>query len=197
MRIFILLLLLGFSKITSAQTSPETKQFFHLAIGNAHTARPFSDFSSLFYRDFHPLLEAGWDEVLKNGKNHQFMVQLSLGYLFHRWVQQNLSLSLNGAYYHRIINNWSLGIKPGIGYQLSIPHGRVYKITDNGLEDKGHILRSQFIANLGFQLDRKLNDKGTSIFMEYNQRIQTPFVREYVPLLPYNQILVGLNLPVH
>ena len=36
--------------------------------------------------------------------------------------------------------------------------------------------------------------KPLSVFATYQQRIQTPFVKSYVPLLPYNTLMLGCKI---
>jgi hypothetical protein len=193
MRSFLLLLLLPVS-LLRAQPNNHHK-YLSIAFTNAHTARPFGSFSSLFYKDFHPGIEAGYGSILKKAKNHMLSAELRMGYLYHRWVQHNIAFSLNGGYHYKI-SSWSVGVKPGIGYQLSIPDSKVFEITGNNLEAKGNVLRSQFIANVGLSVDKQINDRGMKIMLEYQQRLQTPFINEYVPLLPYNILFIGFSMPL-
>ena len=34
------------------------------------------------------------------------------------------------------------------------------------------------------------------LFIHYQQRLQMPFVKSYVPILPYNSFLIGITKPV-
>jgi hypothetical protein len=182
--------------VSEAQSTSTKPRYLSFAVSNSHTAKPFGSFAGLFYKDFHPGIESGYGIIEKSQKKYELFVDFKLGYLFHRWVQHNISLSVNGGYRYLLNPTWGAGAKLGVGYQLSIPTSKVYTFGDDGLKDEGHIVRSQFITNLGFFTDKKINDKGMRIFMEYQQKIQTPFIREYVPLLPYNNLLLGLSIPV-
>jgi hypothetical protein len=33
--------------------------------------------------------------------------------------------------------------------------------------------------------------------MEYQQKIQAPFIKEYVPILLYNSLLLGVAVPIN
>jgi hypothetical protein len=35
------------------------------------------------------------------------------------------------------------------------------------------------------------------VFVTYQQRIQTPFIKSYVPLFPYNSLMVGFKRSLH
>jgi hypothetical protein len=53
-----------------------------------------------------------------------------------------------------------------------------------------------FNAGAGFILD-PASSRPMKIFASYQQRVQLPFVKSYVPLLPYNGLLIGLSRPLH
>lgn len=194
MQLFLLLVFI--SPTLNAQIAAPKKQYYRFAISNSHTAKPFGSFSALVYRDIHPGFEFSRGKILKNKNNHQWLGELTIGYLWHRWVQHNLALSVNGGYRKVLGENWGATAKIGGGYQVSMPTGNVYAITDDGVKAKGHVLRSQVIAAISLSADKKINVKGVKAFMEYQQKIQAPFITEYVPLLPYNTVLIGCTLPI-
>jgi hypothetical protein len=196
MKAQLLLFLLLFCYCIHAQKlATRHHHYYRFAFSNSHTAKPFGSFSSLFYKNLHPGTEVSHGKILDSKKNHQWLAEITMSYLWHRWVQHSLALSLNGGY-RRIVNDtWGGTVKFGGGYQLSMPTGKVYTIHGGTLKEKINPLRSQFIAALSLGADKKINDKGLSVFMEYQQKIQTPFIKEYVPLLPYNILLVGVTVP--
>lgn len=181
-----------------AQTSKDKKQrYYKIAISNSHAAKPFGSFSSLFYKDFHPGLEIGYETILKDKNKNQWFLEMNLGYMFHRWVQHNISLYVDAGYRYAVTSSWSAQIKLGGGYQLSIPHSKVFIITESeGLTKKKNSGRSQVIGNLTLGISKALGPS-SRVFMEYQQKIQAPFIKEYVPLLPYNSLLLGVRVPVH
>ena len=196
LKFFSLCLLL--SLYLQGQEAPTAKaRYYRFAISNSHTAKPLGSFFSLFHKEFHPGFEISRGKILKQANKHQWLGELTLSYLYHRWVQQNLALSANGGYRRLFGENWGAVAKLGAGYQLSMPAGKVYAITDNGLKEKGHILRSQAIAAISIGADKTINQRGVKLFMDYQQKIQTPFINEYVPLLPYNTLLLGASFPIH
>ncbi len=181
-----------------AQLAPkEHHPYYVVAVSNSHTGKPFTSFSSLFYKEVHPGATLGYGKQLRNIRNHQWNLEITMNYMFHRWVQHNIGFSVNGGYRHSLGSSWGATVQLGGGYQLSIPTGKVFSITSAGLKNKGHVLRSQFITQLGLIADRKINSKGARVFMEYQQKLQAPFIKAYVPLLPYNNLLLGVSIPVH
>jgi hypothetical protein len=56
--------------------------------------------------------------------------------------------------------------------------------------------RSQGIASLSFGIGKEFKKLSrTRFFLEYQQRLQTPFIQSYVPLLPTNIMKVGVSIP--
>lgn len=191
-------LCLLFSLNLAGQVTPPSKaKYYRFAISNSHTAKPLGSFLSLFHKEFHPGFEISAGKILKQAKKHQWLGELTLSYLYHRWVQQNGAVSANGGYRRLIGESWGASVKMGAGYQASLPAGKVYAITDNGLKEKGNTLRSQVIAAISIGADKTINDRGVKLFMDYQQKIQMPFIKEYVPLLPYNTLLLGASFPIH
>lgn len=196
----ILLLLLISATFLQAQTSKNPRQrYYKIAVSNSHAAKPFGSFSSLFYKDFHPGLDLGYESVLKDKKKHQLFLEMRLSYMFHRWVQHNIALYADAGYRYAVTSSWSAEIKLGGGYQLSIPNSKVFIITESeGVKKKRNLGRSQVIGNLGLGVSKALgSSSGTRIFMEFQQRLQAPFIKEYVPILPYNSLLLGVATPLY
>ena len=195
----VLLPLLAAGLILDAQTSrPGREKSFKILISNSHAAKPFGSFLSLFYRDFHPGVDLGYESVIKNGIKSQWFLEGRLGYMFHQWVQHNIALYGDLGYRYAPFPGWSAEMKLGIGYQLSISNSNLFRITESeGLKKKKNYGRSQLIGNLGFGIGKKIHPKSDfRVFLEYKQQIQTPFINEYVPILPYNSMLIGVAIPL-
>ena len=192
-----LLMLLITSTFLQAQTSKTEKQhYYQVAVSNSHSAKPFGSFLSLFYEDFHPGIDFGYGSVLKSGNKYQWFLEGRLSYMYHRWVQHNIALYALGGYRHSITPSWSAEIKLGGGYQHSIPNSKLFTITESeGVEKKKNLGRSQAIASLSLGIGKNISPHGIRVFMEYKQQIQTPFIKEYVSILPYNSLLIGVAIP--
>ena len=88
----------------------------------------------------------------------------------------------------------------GAGYLHSIPATAKLKLDNNGeyKNDKG-IGRAQAMAVLNFSagyIPHPLGARPLKIFITYQQLLQTPFVKAYVPILPYNILLIGATVPL-
>ena len=189
-----LLLLLTYF-LQGQQAKKTDTAYYRFALSNSQTAKPFGKLSSLVYKDFHPGVELAYGRS-KTKNNHQWLRELVLNYLFHRWVQHNLSLSVNGGYRYFQTSSWGAKVMLGAGVQGSMPTEKVFDISGNGIKEGQHIVRPQFVASFSVGLDKKINDRGMTIFLQYQQKVQTPFIKEYVPLLPYNTLMLGIGLPV-
>ena len=82
----------------------------------------------------------------------------------------------------------------------SIPATAKLKLSDNGeyKNDKG-IGRSQALAAANFSIGYAIHRsaiKSAKVFITYQQFLQTPFVKAYVPILPYNSLLIGCSIPL-
>jgi hypothetical protein len=196
----LLLSMVTLATCLKAQTPNTPKQgYYKIAVSNSHAAKPFGSLSSMFYKDFHPGLDIGYRSVLKNKKKHQWFLEGRASYMFHRWVQHNIALYADAGYRYAITSSWSAEIQLGGGYQLSIPDSKLFTITESeGVKKKKNFGRSQVIGVLGLGIGKALSSSsGTRVFMEYQQKIQAPFIKEYVPILPYNNLLLGIATPLY
>ena len=194
---YFLFLFLVFVHISQGQTNGNSKsKYLKFSVSNSHTARPFGSFTSLLYRDFHPGAEIGFESTSKNKNRRVWFYEARLGYMFHQWVQHNVALFANVGYRHELLPSWFGEVKLGGGYQHSISNSKVYEISADGLRKKRNLGRSQAIANFSIALSKKLLPASDNyLFLEYRQQVQTPFIKEYVPVLPYNTMLVGVKFP--
>lgn len=193
---FVLFLLVVVIVLQAQTDNKASRKFFRVAVSNSHAAKPFGSFSSLFYQDFHPGVEIGYESILNSKDRRQWFYEIRIGYMFHQWVQHNISLYGDIGYRYEVVPLWFAAIKLGGGYQLSIPDSKVFEITESdGVKKKNNTGRLQMIGNFGASVTKNFSD-AVFVFLEYKQQIQTPFIREYVPLLPYNSILIGIKIPL-
>jgi hypothetical protein len=168
-----------------------------IALTNAHTAQPFGSFGRLLYRDWHPGVEAGMSFSRSAKKNHEWFQTINAGYFYHRWVQHTISLYSELGYRYKLPLHFAAGAKLGIGYLHAIADSKVYKIdAETGIKKKTNLGRPQGMASFSLELQKSISKNNKKIFVEYQQRLQFPFVKNYVPLLPYNMLMVGLTMPV-
>jgi hypothetical protein len=88
--------------------------------------------------------------------------------------------------------------KLGAGYMQAIPDSQIFILeNDKGYVKKNNFGRAQAILNFGLSLQKQFTKPGGKIFLEYQQRLQVPFIPSYVPVLPYNILMIGCSFPMH
>jgi len=193
---YCLLLLLFITTFASAQKKREIS----IAFVNAASAYPFSQFSRLATGIAQPGVEAGYGFNWKTKSRHDWYQEIKFGYLYHRYVQHALSLYSDVGYRYKFSKHWIAQSALGAGYLHSIPATAKLKLNNNGeyKNDKG-IGRAQAMAVLNFSggyILNPLSARPLKIFITYQQLLQTPFVKAYVPVLPYNSLLIGASVPL-
>ena len=171
--------------------------FVSIAFTNSHTAMPFAKFSKLFTGNYHPGFEISTGFNWKTKPKHDWFQAFDFGYSYHRWVQHSLVLYTELGYRYKFPAGFSAETKIGAGYMRAIiatqtfsdgiEKGKQYSKISSG--------RSQGIASFSVGISKKLNAHSRSaFFLQYQQRIQVPFIQSYVPLLPYNIIKAGVSV---
>ena len=170
---------------------------FSIAFTTLHTAFPFASFSHLFTKEFHPGFEAGTGFNWRTKKKHDWIQTFQFGYSYHRFVQHSLALYSEFGYRYKILKSFSSTAKIGTGYLNAIPVGKIFKLQDDGTyKKKMNLGRPQVMASFTLGISKRFSS-GTVVFIDYQQRLQFPFIKSYVPLLPSNIILIGITIPLH
>jgi hypothetical protein len=192
-----LLILLFASTLTTAQNG----KAISVAFLNTASAYPFSQFGKLMTGVEHPGLEIGYNFNWKTKSKHDWFQEIKVAYFYHRFVQHGIPFYADIGYRYKFSHAVTAQVAAGAGYMQSIPATAKFKLGDNGeyKNDKG-IGCSQAIAvlNLGTAYTiRPASKKSLKIFISYQQFLQTPFVKAYVPILPYNSLLIGCSIPLN
>jgi hypothetical protein len=187
-----IVILCGLSVFAQSQKT----NYWKIGITNSQTARPFAKFSALFYSPIHPGFELGYMKSQRVGKHGEWQLEPAISYTYHRWVQHNISIAFNEYYRHCLPAGFNISGRLGAGYQLSIPTSKVYELSGETIKAKKFSGRSQFIINAAIGADKRINKQGLMVGLLYQQKIQTPFVKNYVSLLPYNSMMISLTIPI-
>jgi hypothetical protein len=169
-----------------------------LALTNNHSAYPFASFSKLFSGPYHPGFEMGYGFNWTSSKKHDWYQQFRAGYFYHRFVQHGIPLYTQIGYRYRAWDQVNFNAALGAGYLHSIPATAVLKLNNNGEYEKAKgIGRPQALVNFSvggrYAIHKKANSP--TVFLQYTQQLQTPFINSYVPLLPYNSMALGISMP--
>ena len=172
----------------SALLSPIRRRLCHLA-----------SFLKLFTGNYHPGAEVSTGFDWKTKTRHDWIQSFSLGYSYHRWVQHSIVLYTELGYRYKFPAGFSFETRLGGGYMRAILATETFSdgVEDGKQYSKITSGRSQGIATLSFGINKKIKKPfDCMFFLHYQQRIQTPFIQSYVPLLPYNIIKTGVTIPL-
>ena len=180
--------------------SAQKNRNISIAFLNTGSGYPFSQFGKLVSGIEHPGIEIGYGFNWKSKNKHDWFQEIKLGYFYHRFVQHAIPLYTDIGYKYKFSRKLTAQIALGAGYLHSIPATAKLKLGDNGeyKKDKG-IGRAQAIAVVNFGAGYIIHPAGKrplKIFATYQQFLQTPFVKAYVPILPYNSLLIGGSIPL-
>ena len=193
-----LLLFAGYFFLSSVLFAQKQQRQISLEITNSHSAYPFGKFASLFTSPYHLGFLVGYEFNWKTKPKHDWFQTFKGGYFFHRFVQHSIPLYTATGYRYKFSKNFQLSAALGIGYMHSIPLMDQYRLNNNGeYKNSKGIGRGQAIINFTPGINYIIpSKKATTIFVNYQQQIQAPFIKSYVPLLPYNIISFGFKMPL-
>ncbi|MBK7560475.1 MAG: hypothetical protein WAT34_13670 [Chitinophagaceae bacterium] len=182
-------------------TRAQKPKYINIAIFTTQNAMPFGKFAGMFKEIFHPGIEFSYGKTLHSAKKHDWFTELNLAYFFHRFVQHGIPLYLNAGYRYKFNKRLAGETSIGAGYMHSIPATAKLKLNDNGdytNDKKAGRMQAMGTYTIKFSYVLSHNSANPiSIFTSYQQRVQFPFVKSYVPLLPYNSLFIGISKPIH
>lgn len=179
-------------------SAAQSNRQLSIAVTNNVTATPFSKFGELFSTPFHPGVELGYGFNWKTKEHHDWFQTIKAGYFYHRFVQHAIPVYTTYGYRYKFSPTWSAETSVGAGYLHSIPATAKYKLNSNGdYENNKGLGRMQAMVPLNLGTSYTMNPKAkrpASFFALYQQQLQMPFIKSYVPLLPYNSFLLGVRI---
>ncbi len=182
---------------TCCTAMAQPKRYFSAAWTDQCTTYPFARAIGLVKEPLHPGFELAWGKDLKIKAKHDWYREILAGYFYHRFLQHGIPLYIRYGYRYKFSKKLSADASLGAGYFHSISAVDLLKRDANGNYHaaKG-IGRPQGMAaftmgvGYGFHL---MKDRTAKVFLQYQARLQAPFVKSYVPMLPYTQIALGLS----
>jgi hypothetical protein len=192
------LIFYSFMLLCSLHAACQKNKQLSVAFLNAGTATPFSQFGKLITKLQHPGVEIGYTFNWNTKKKHDWRQEIKLNYFYHRFVQHAISLYSDLAYVYKFSPKWTMQAAVGAGYMHSIPATAQLKLGDNGEYKNGKAAgRMQLLGAVNFSVAHILDPnaaKPIALFITYQQMLQTQFIHSYVPLLPYNNLLLGISI---
>jgi hypothetical protein len=175
----------------------QKNKYISLGVYNTQTAMPFGKFAGLFGEILHPGVEIGYGKIISPKQKHEWFSEWKVSYFFHRFVQHGIPITYNYGYRYKFNSKFSAEALLGAGYMHSIPATAKLKLNSDGeYENNKGVGRMQATASFSVGVSYIVNPKDQRplrLFTLYQQRLQMPFVRSYVPLLPYNSFMVGIS----
>ncbi|MES1226693.1 MAG: hypothetical protein ABUT20_65065, partial [Bacteroidota bacterium] len=109
----------------------------------------------------------------------------------------SIAMYTSVGYRYKFIKGFSADISIGAGYLHAIADSKIFKLQNDGsYKKKFNWGRPQVMAALEIGIAKSFHSKKV-VFLKYHQRIQTPFIKSYVPLLPANLLQIGVSIPLH
>lgn len=144
----------------------------------------------------HPGLDIGLQTRLREKENSRTFLTWKLGYYYHRLVHHGLQIYGEYNWDFKLFRGLRLGVAGGLGYLHTFEKHEIFKLEDSG--DYRRVGRLGK-AHAQISIASGLLYQASSLFqpfIQYRFRMVTPFVREYVPLLPATSIHIGLYVPI-
>jgi len=182
------------------ELSAQNKNYLSIAFTDQATAYPFTILAGYFTEPIHPGIEFSWGKNFKEKPAHDWFREFRLGYFYHRFVQHGISLYAGYGYRYKFSKKLVADASLGVGYFHSIAATEVLKSDANGnYKNAKGIGRPQIMGELSFgggYIFQLKNKQPLKCFLQYQARIQAPFVNSYVPILPYNQFAIGVSFSI-
>ncbi len=185
-------LLLG-KNISHAQTSrsyPITISFFNNA-----TLLPGAGELGIFGLPIHPGLRIGTAFTLQQKSKSQWFQTAQVGYFYHRYVHQAIQLYSETAYRYDLSSHWDIEGLLGLGYLHAIPSTPTFRLKDGQYEKRTKWGRAQLMGGLTLGIGYHI-EPNWRIFIQSQFYLQTPFVKEYVTILPNLAFHTGFSFPL-
>lgn len=186
---------------------------FSIAIINNATLLPPESLIAPFKGPLHPGIaltyEFGWKETIKNpvfqnvdtyalGGRRVFtgkwFQNIGLSWYNHKYVNHAFVLSTQAGY-RLYIKKFSAEVSIHAGFMEAMLYTEKFKRKDGMWKATFNPGRAYFIggAGIGLGYDAGFKYNTRRLFINYDFRVQTPFVKSYVPVLPNGILSLGIQ----
>lgn len=191
-----------FCLVLNAQENVRSNKQIILSLFNANSLLPGGGDLWITSTVVHPGFDLGLGWSFKQKKNSDWFVNAKAGYFYHRLSQHAIQLFGEIGYRRYFFKNrFHVAGLFGAGYLHAIPDLQVFQINQNGEYDhstKGSRPQAMIHLNVvpSYTLSWK-NKFSFDVFLGYRFMIQTPFAKNYIPLLPYTSFHVGIAVNIN
>ena len=180
----ILVALMGVLHLTVLQA----QQTFTVSIFNNALSLPGGSFSS----PFHPGVDVGWVLPIREGKRWDQMLILRAGYYHQRLVHHGLQAYGEYTWRYKIVEGLAAEGAAGLGYIHTLEQHDIFKLQSDGTyKQVGQWGKPHGQASFALGISFSPPEWPVRPFLTYRFRVLTPFVNEYVPVLPATSLHIG------
>ncbi len=162
---------------------------------NNATLLPGAGELGIFGLPIHPGVRVGLAFTIRQQTRSQWFQTAQVGYFYHRYVHHAIQLYSETAYRYDLSADWDVEGMIGLGYLHAIPATPTFTLRDGVYEKRLGLGRPQLMAGLSLGLGYHLSPDWR-IFIQSQFYVQTPFVREYVAVLPNLAFHTGFSFPL-
>lgn len=168
---------------------------FAISVFNNATMLPPASLTATFNQPIHFGLTAAYEFGYKQAPKHKWFQNAGISYFYHRFVYQAVLLNTQAGY------RWMIKGFSVEGY-LQAGYMHAFYLTDRVIEEpdgtytaKKGFGKPQFIAGagIGFGYNLGKEERIRRIILNYDIRLQMPFVKSYTPLLPNGALSLGFQ----
>ena len=193
-KLLVFLLLLFLCNLAELRAQHRLR-YVSIAATNSASSFPISGVPQLWKAGMHPGLTLGTGFNWKEFGNISWAQTFKIGFFRHRFIQNAVMLyAENGLRYAK--GSWGISAMLGAGYLHSfVATDRFKQNADGVYESYGAWGRPQAMLGFTLGIDRAVG-KGYRVFTRVQTILQTPFVQGYIPILPINQLHLGVTVPI-
>jgi hypothetical protein len=168
--------------------------FFNLAAQHPYSLSIFNHATTLppngISGPLHPGIDIGISTRYREKTSSRSFLHWKLGYYYHRLVHHGIQLYGEYTKQYTLFSKLGLGWSAGLGYVHTIELHEKFKLDASGeYERTGRLGKPHAQLSVGAALHYPMGK--VSPFIQYRVRMVTPFVNEYVPLLPSTSWHIG------
>lgn len=192
---FFLCLALCLGSRLEAQEKLQKERFLLFSVFNSGTQLP----GNIFTLPIHPGATVGMEFAHNRNPVNRWFQTAKVGILYHQYSQTAVQVFTEGGYRRSIWQGFSVELRLGVGYLHSFTDVPIFKLgPDGNYNQVSRLGRPQFMASSALGIGHTfLNAKHPwRLQLDYQFYLQTPFINEYVPLLPVNALHLGCAIPV-
>ncbi|CAA9316962.1 MAG: hypothetical protein AVDCRST_MAG56-6690 [uncultured Cytophagales bacterium] len=188
--------------LVSASGGAQQRQRWPLraAVFSNATLLPPVVLTRIFAEPLHPGLSLGTTYTYRNNGRHELLQTFRAGYFYHRYNQHAIQLYTEAGYRLHSRSGLDAGLLIGGGYLHAIPTTPTFAWNGRGSYDRKRSLgRPRAMISSALELGyspRMPTGAPVRFFLAYQFWLQTPFLKQYVPLLPNTALHLGASVPL-